>query len=566
MAAMNVQSGDGGLNSPTTQRGVASAWSQIVRGGGGESEVVSPVLVATVGSAPAVPVPAPASPSWSSFQEHASNFSPDWSPSKVVQEAVSSPDDSGTEGQPDGSDNSGGSNASKKPVWNRPSNGVVEVVSPVMGAAWPALGESTKASPKSSSSESLKALSDGPLPPALQVTGNSSPSQKQASANNVNSTSTPNHVAPARQRSMKRGGGISSANVSANGVVSQQPPINQDSVAETLHSTSGKPGTAAEQPSPRDHTHKDSQRGGFGSQSHSGNDHHHQRGSYRRGNGGQHLRDGSYHHNYGGKRDHDRGNQEWNQHSRSFNNRDTHLQSQRGFSRGYIRPSVHTSAPFIPPPMPVPVQSFGNNMMYPDVASPVIYVPGPPPPDSLRAMPFVAPLPPPMYFAVPDPQLHAKIVSQIDYYFSNENLVKDTYLRRNMDEHGWVPISLIAGFKKVLYLTDNVQLILDAMRTSTIVEVQGDKIRRRNDWMRWIMPAAVAAAAHVQYSNPSSPQAVGRSPNHEGLASQLEGVALHEATRVPVETNFSRSNSEEFTGGEETATIEVSGFGHAAAA
>nr|GFA44579.1 RNA-binding protein Lupus La [Tanacetum cinerariifolium] len=66
--------------------------------------------------------------------------------------------------------------------------------------------------------------------------------------------------------------------------------------------------------------------------------------------------------------------------------------------------------------MPVPVQSFGNNMMYPDVPSPVIYVPGPPP-DSLRAMPFVPPLPPQMYFAV-DPLLHANLVSQIDYYFS----------------------------------------------------------------------------------------------------------------------------------------------------
>lgn len=167
MAATNVQSGDGGINSPTSQRGVSSSpWSQIVRrgGGGGESEVISPVVVATVGSAPA-------SPSRSSVQEHVGNSSPDWSPSKVVQEAVSSPDDSGTEGQPDSSDNSGGNSASKKPVWNTPSksNGVVEVVSPVMGTAWPALGESTKASLKSSSSESLKALSDGPWPPALQV-------------------------------------------------------------------------------------------------------------------------------------------------------------------------------------------------------------------------------------------------------------------------------------------------------------------------------------------------------------------------------------------------------------
>nr|KAJ0214793.1 hypothetical protein LSAT_V11C400212970 [Lactuca sativa] len=58
-------------------------------------------------------------------------------------------------------------------------------------------------------------------------------------------------------------------------------------------------------------------------------------------------------------------------------------------------------------------------------------------------------VPPPMFFAVPDPSLHARIVTQIDYYFSNENLVKDTYLRQNMDEQGWVPVSLIAGFKKV---------------------------------------------------------------------------------------------------------------------
>ncbi|PWA75528.1 RNA-binding protein Lupus La [Artemisia annua] len=468
----------------TDQSGDVTAWNQVVRGGGGAGEPD--------------PVAAP------SVKEH------DLSPVKTA--VVSSPEDM------------------KKPVWNRKVNngGDVEsssvVVSPVMGTAWPALGESTKAAVKSSSSDSLKTLSDGLVTPAaLQVTGSSSPSHKQASANNVNTTSTPNHAAPAKQKSMKRGGGSSSANATANGVVSQPPPTSQDAAVEAPHSTSGKPGNAAEQPSPRDHGHKESPRGGLG-----GNDHHHQRGSYRRGNGGQH------HNNY--KRDHDRGNQEWNQHSRSFNNRDTNLQSPRGFARGFIRPTVHTTAPFIPQPMPVPVQSFGNNMMYPDVPSPVIYVPGPP--DSLRAMPFVPPLPPQMYFAV-DPLLHANIVSQIDYYFSNENLVRDTYLRRNMDEQGWVSASLIAGFKKVSQLTDNVQLILDAMRNSTLVEVQGDKIRRRNDWMKWIMPAA------GQYSNPSSPQAA----NHDGMVSQLHGLALHESTsttQVPEEfTSQSQQAGEE---------------------
>ncbi|XP_076929978.1 la-related protein 1C-like [Bidens hawaiensis] len=530
MAATNVQSGDGGLPSPNLQRGFTSPWTQIVRG---ESEPVT-AGPEHVGDAIAMP---------------------DWSLVKAVPEVGGFGDDLGTEGQANGSDNSGGG-GNKKPVWNRPSNGVVDAVavSPVMGAAWPALGESTKPTLKSSSSESLKALSDGSLPPALQVTGSSSPSHKQAAASNFNSTSTPNHVAPSRQKSMKRGGGNgnSSANASANGVVDQPtPPISQDSVVEQPHNTSGKPGNATEQASPKDHAHKDSQKGGFGSQSHGGNDHHHQRGN-RRGNNG-----GSYHHNYGGKRDHDHGNSEWNQHSRSFNNRDAHMQPQRGFSRGYVRPSVHTSAPFIPPSIHLPVvPPFGNNMMYPDVASSLMYMSGPPPP----AMPFGAPIQPQVYYAGHDPLLYANIVKQIDYYFSNENLVRDTYLRRNMDEQGWVSVGLIAGFKKVSYLTDNVQLILDAMRASAVVEVQGDKIRRRNDWMKWIMPAASG-----QYSNPSSPQT-----NHEGLVSQIQGLSLHGPTsRNQVhETYFSRSSSGEFTGGEENVGVasQQARFDHATAA
>ncbi|KVI02922.1 la-related protein 1C-like [Cynara cardunculus var. scolymus] len=530
MASINLQSKDGGADdgsrSPARSRVVSAPWSKIVRGG--SDEFSPPVVFVT---APA------ASPSSSSVQEQIINASSDWYPSKAVPETTSSPDDSGTECQPEVSDNVGGcSNAIKKPVWSKPSNGIVEAVSPVMGAvSWPALGESTKASPKSSSSESLQALSDGSLLPTLQAIGNSSPSSHKLASNNVNPTSTPNHIAPSGQRSIKRGGGSSGVYLSSNGGVSQRSPASQDTKVEA-HNASGKPGTVATDSYPKDQTYKDPQKGGFGSQSNSGNDYHHQRNSYRRGNGGgQHPRgDGSYHH-YGGKLEQGRGNQEWNQ-QRSFNNRDPNMQPQRGFRRGYMRPSVHNSTPFIPPSMPVPVRPFGNNVMYPDMASAMIYVQGPPPPESLRSMSLVAPIPAPMYFPVPDPLLHSKIVNQIDYYFSNENLVKDTYLRRNMDEQGWVPVNLIAGFKKVSCLTDNVQLILDTMRTSSIVEVQGEKIRRRNDWMRWLMPPP----AH--YSSGSH--------NQDVLVSQFERIGLEESTsknQVHVEP-FSSSRSSSSSG------------------
>lgn len=45
---------------------------------------------------------------------------------------------------------------------------------------------------------------------------------------------------------------------------------------------------------------------------------------------------------------------------------------------------------------------------------PVVYVA---PHDSMRGVPFVAPMPPHVFFPAPDPQLHTKIVNQIDYYF-----------------------------------------------------------------------------------------------------------------------------------------------------
>ncbi|KAI3502815.1 hypothetical protein L1887_31153 [Cichorium endivia] len=97
----------------------------------------------------------------------------------------------------------------------------------------------------------------------------------------------------------------------------------------------------------------------------------------------------------------------------------------------------------------------------------------------------------PVYFPFQDPDLHRKIVKQIDYYFSDENLVKDIYLRKNMNEQGWVPVNLIASFKKVLGLTDNVQLILDVMRTSKVVEVKGEKMRKRTEWKKWILPRSI---------------------------------------------------------------------------
>ncbi|KAL7231266.1 hypothetical protein ACSBR2_009517 [Camellia fascicularis] len=527
------------LNSPHSKRGaaargVSSPWSQVVRGADSESIVSSSAPPASAAPPPAV---SPSSSSASATSQGLiNNTSPESSPSKAAAAAfssssssLSSPDDHAVEAQSESTDcGTGSSNAVKKPAWNKPSNGVVEV-GPVMGAvSWPALSESTRASPKLSSSDSFKALPDAPVSVSQGIGIATSSTPKQVLTNNTNPSLTPNHVTPTRQKSMKRGGGSSSGNVTANGGFSQPPPLG--SVVEMPSNNSGKSGSAVPESSPRDQS---GQRGGFGSQPNSGNDHPQQRNSFRRGNGGNHPRgDGSYHHNYGGRRDQDRGNHEWNSH-RSFNGRDPHMQPQRGVSRGFIRSAPHSPTPFIPPP-PMPGRPFGNHMVYPEVPSPMIYVPTPPP--IVAAMSSHAMFFPPLH--APDPQLPSKIVTQIEYYFSNENLIKDTFLRQNMDDQGWVPINLIAGFKKVMILTDNTQFILDAVRASSLVEVKDDKVRRRNDWFRWIMPSS------VQFAPVSSPQSIGRS-SHDTLAANIQSMSFEEMTnrQGQSEAFLSRSSS-----------------------
>ncbi|KAK6154025.1 hypothetical protein DH2020_013664 [Rehmannia glutinosa] len=394
----------------------------------------------------------------------------------------------GSDSQLENSENGGGS---KKPAWNKPSNGATTAdVGVVMGAeSWPALSESARASPKSSSTYSLKALSQTSSVTSLQemaVGSLSSPKEITTGISTPNSTA--NHVVPSRQRSMKRGGGSSShSSMPANDNSSQTLPT-QGVVVEAPPHNPGKSGVSIGESS-KDNTYRDARQRG---------------GSFRRNNSGPLFHgDGPHHHSHG-RRDQDRGKQDWgNSHHRSFGSREGNASQQRGGSRPFLRGTAPNS-PFIPPPSsPVGLRPFVTPLVYPEMPSPVFYVSGPHP-DSLRPMSMVP------FFSMPDPYLHSKIVNQIDYYFSNENLVKDTFLRQNMDGEGCVSIKLIAGFKKVMQLTDNIQLILHAIQASTNVEVQGDKVRRRNDWTKWIMPP-------VQ-STPTM------------LATHLNSVALDEKT------------------------------------
>ncbi|GAB4859275.1 hypothetical protein Ancab_010736 [Ancistrocladus abbreviatus] len=162
-------------------------------------------------------------------------------------------------------------------------------------------------------------------------------------------------------------------------------------------------------------------------------------------------------------------------HQRPFGPRDAIIMQQNMGPRAYIRP------PFFA----LPTAFVGG----PTFSGPSYYLPAAPPgsvvpPFAPRFLPH--PINPLLPMLSPETMaLRDNIVKQIEYYFSDENLLTDLYLISQMDDQGWVPISTIAEFKRVKRMSTDILFILDALQSSGAVEVQGQMVRKRDNWSKY---------------------------------------------------------------------------------
>uniref|UniRef100_A0A2P2KWX6 La-related protein 6A n=2 Tax=Rhizophora mucronata TaxID=61149 RepID=A0A2P2KWX6_RHIMU len=90
----------------------------------------------------------------------------------------------------------------------------------------------------------------------------------------------------------------------------------------------------------------------------------------------------------------------------------------------------------------------------------------------------------PMEPAIQTEDLGHRIIKQVEYYFSDENLATDKHMinliRKNKE--GLVPISVIASFRKMKKLTGDHSIIVAALRESSslVVSSDGKKVKRLN--------------------------------------------------------------------------------------
>lgn len=93
--------------------------------------------------------------------------------------------------------------------------------------------------------------------------------------------------------------------------------------------------------------------------------------------------------------------------------------------------------------------------------------------------------------------IHQTLKKQMEYYFSEDNLVKDGFLRAHMDAQGFVPLDVIAAFRRVTTIAGNQprDFLRQACADSPEIDfVLGDGhkelVRVRENWQKWVPETA----------------------------------------------------------------------------
>lgn len=86
-------------------------------------------------------------------------------------------------------------------------------------------------------------------------------------------------------------------------------------------------------------------------------------------------------------------------------------------------------------------------------------------------------------FHPPSSELSEKIVSQVEFYLSDENLAKDAFLLKHVrrNKEGYVNLKLVTSFKKVKTLTKDYRVVAEALEMSKTLSMNSEKTKvKRN--------------------------------------------------------------------------------------
>jgi len=86
--------------------------------------------------------------------------------------------------------------------------------------------------------------------------------------------------------------------------------------------------------------------------------------------------------------------------------------------------------------------------------------------------------------------LKGRAVEQVEYFLSNAELCRNTYLRYNMDINGYLPFATIFNFPSVAQFGIPYAELIEALTLSKHVEIDqiNETIRVKGDYEKWLYP------------------------------------------------------------------------------
>ena len=115
---------------------------------------------------------------------------------------------------------------------------------------------------------------------------------------------------------------------------------------------------------------------------------------------------------------------------------------------------------------------------------------------------------------VVEPELLEKIVQQVEWYFSDDNLLKDSFLMKhiNRNKQGYVSLKLVASLRKVKALTKDWRVVLQSLKESSVLVLNDEesKVRRTE------------AAPQVDYTHVNRTILVTNYPSNEPTIQEIE--------------------------------------------
>ncbi|CAH1796683.1 unnamed protein product [Owenia fusiformis] len=112
-------------------------------------------------------------------------------------------------------------------------------------------------------------------------------------------------------------------------------------------------------------------------------------------------------------------------------------------------------------------------------------------------------------FVAPNDEIRDKVINQVEFYFSDANILKDAFLLKHVkrNKQGYVSLKLITSFKKMKSLTKDYRVVAYSLRQSEklLVNEEGTKVKRKDPLPDYdeTTPSKTVVAINLPMENPS---------------------------------------------------------------